>query len=156
VLEELEHPFVGHSVEKAANVRFYHVAHPPLLDCSAQFVQATVLASSRSVPIAAVFEDLLVKRFQNPLNRHFNYLVFKTANSKRSPLLTARFGNIAPASGLGPVPHTLQPIRQVLKVPFEILPVLLLGYAVHTDGFGSVQCVIAGPQVVGVCHMMVQ
>jgi hypothetical protein len=39
-------------------------------------------------------------------------------------------------------------VRQTLKVLFETLSVLLLGYAVHADGFVSVKRFVAGTQVV--------
>jgi hypothetical protein len=55
--------------------------HSLLLDDSTQLVQAHMLASPRPIPVAAVFEDLLVDRFQNPLHRQFDYFVLKTANS---------------------------------------------------------------------------
>jgi len=115
-----------------------------------------MLASSRSVPVTAVLENFLIDRLQNLFDRQFNYFVFKTADSQWSPLFTARFGNIAPASGLGVITHTLQPVRQALKVLFEILSVLLLGYAVHADGFVSVKRFVAGTQVVQIRHMVIQ
>ena len=56
-----------------------------------------MLASPGPIPVAAIIKDLLVYRFQYPLDCQFDYLIFKTAESQRSSLFTSRFGYIAPA-----------------------------------------------------------
>jgi hypothetical protein len=121
-----------------------------------QGIQAFVLAAARAIPMTTVLKYGLINRFQRPFDRLFNDLVFKIADSKRSALLTARFRNIAAAFRPRTVAHPLQPCRQIPKILFEISPVFLLCYAIHSGRLLGVQCVVAGTQVVHIADVVVQ
>jgi hypothetical protein len=104
---KLEHPVVIDSVEKASNVSLGDIIHLLLLDGASQIVQALVGTAIGSVPVAAVFEGLLVDRSQDPFYRKLNQLVFKAADPKRAAFSTAGLGDISSPLWLWPVLHIL-------------------------------------------------
>jgi len=132
-------------IQKSSYISLTHIADSSLYDGPSQLVHAHVRAALGAIPIAAVFEVLLVDLLQNLFYRLLNYLIFQTADSQRPSLFTARLRYIAPATEIWTIPHTLQSVRQVLELLFKVLSVLLLGYAVHTHGLVGFECFVAVP-----------
>jgi hypothetical protein len=81
VTQKLDRPFVIDRAEKSSDIGLYDVIDPFLLDRPSKCIQTLVLAASWSVSIAAVFEYGLVDRFQRPLDRLFDNLVFEIADA---------------------------------------------------------------------------
>jgi hypothetical protein len=145
-----------HTIEESFDVCFRYMTHPLLLDGPPQLVQTPMLAATGSIPMTAVYEGFLIDRLQNPLYRQLHHLVLKTTDAKRAPLDASRLWCVGSPLGLWAISHTLQPVRQIPEVLFEVPPIVFLGYAIHTDGFVAVQCFVALPQVVHVCNVMIK
>lgn len=111
--QEFEHPFVVDFVEKTFDIGFNDMAHTLLPDGPSQLVQTPVSTALGSVSVAAVFKSLLIDRFQDSLYRQLHQLVFEAADPKGAAFGAARFGYIGSSLWLGPVPHILEPTRQV-------------------------------------------
>jgi hypothetical protein len=75
VLDELDCPFVTHSVEEVPNVRVEYPVHPLRLDSHRQRIQRLMRAASGSEPIRKAFEVHLVNLIEDGHHSLLNNLV---------------------------------------------------------------------------------
>ncbi len=61
--QELDNPLMLHFIEKAANIGLDNVADRFPLNRLSQFIEAGMLAASRTIAIAAIFKRGLINRF---------------------------------------------------------------------------------------------
>jgi len=80
----------------------------------------------------------LIDRFQNASHQRLDELVFQTADGQRShPALGLWDEHFS--GGLGPPTTTTQRLLQGLQVLVEVLPIVVLGYMVDSNGLGAIQ-----------------
>src|SRR5437763_13707982 len=113
MLNELDQPFVGKPVEKAANVKVEHPVHLSRQQTRVERVQRLMLASPRSEPVRKTEKIRFVDGVQHLDRGTLDDLVFQRRHSERSlPPVGARY--IHPTHRLPSVRSPLQPCGPVL------------------------------------------
>src|SRR5256884_5699196 len=131
MLNELDQPFVGNPVEKAANVKVEHPVHLSRQQTRVERVQRLMLASPRSEPVRKAEKIRFVDGVQHLNRGTLDDLVFQRRYSERSlPPVGLRY--IHPTHRLGSVRSAFQPFREILEVLLQFLAVVPPRLPVHT------------------------
>ena len=88
--------------------------------------------TSRPEPKGAVKKVLLVDGFQHVAHGTLDHLVLECRNPDRSRPPSV-FGDVHSSDRLVSIPLRPEPLVQVLEIALQVLPVLVLGDAIHPN-----------------------
>src|SRR5207245_4052044 len=131
MLNELHQPFVGKTVEKAANVHIEQPVHFLRHQSGVERVQRTMLASPRSESVRKAQKILFVDSVQHLDGRALDEFVFQHRNSERS-FPPVALVDVRPTHRLRSIRSSLQPMGEILEVVLESLAVVPPCLSVHT------------------------
>src|SRR5438445_2335176 len=131
MLDELHQPFLGKTIEKAANVYIEHPVHFLPQQSGVERIQRIMLASPRPESVRETKKVGFVDSVQHLDGRTLDDLVLQHRNSERSfppvPLVDVR-----PMHRLRSIRSSLQPMGEILEVVLESLAVVPPCLSVHT------------------------
>src|SRR6266581_450889 len=157
MLNELDQPFVGNPVEKAANVKVEHPVHLPRQHSRVERVQRLMLVSPRSEPVRKAEKIRFVDGVQHLDRGTLDDLVFQRRYSER-PLPPVGLRYIYPTHRLGSVRPAFQPFGEILEVLLQFLAVVPPRLPVHARCGFLLQTEVGHTkrfQVVDVCRSAV-
>jgi hypothetical protein len=128
-LEHLHQLRAVDAVEEGLDVGLQDPFHPAEQH-PVQGSQRVVRAPTGPKPVRDVSEDRLVNDLQYLPHRGLDDLVLGARDADRSRLAPF-LRDVHPPDGLVPVAHRLHPRMQIGNVALQVLPVLLLGDAIH-------------------------
>ena len=113
------------SVKESTDVTVEHPVHFAPHDPKRKRIQGMVRASVSSKPIGEPYKVLLVERVKHLHRGALNNLIFQHRHSER-PKLTrlAHLGDVRPTHRLGSIGSSLESLREILKIPLQLLSVV--------------------------------
>ena len=145
VLDEFHKPFVGNSIEKAANIKIKHPVHFPRQQSCVERAQRLVLAAPGSEPVREAQEIRFVDGVHHLDRRALDDFVFQRRHSERS-LPPISLGDIHPTHRLRSVRSSLQPFGKVLEIHFQFLAVVPPRVPIHARSGFLLQTEVSHPQ----------
>src|SRR6266478_2974308 len=131
LLDELHQPFVGKTIEKAANVHIEHPVHFLRQQSGVERIQRIMLASPRPESVRETKEVGFVDSVQHLDGRALDEFVFQHRNSERS-FPPVALVDVRPTHRLGPIRSSLQPMGEILEIILESLAVVPPRLPIHT------------------------
>src|SRR5947209_312042 len=131
MLDELHQPFVGKTIEKAANVHIEHPVHFLHQQSGVERIQRVMLASPRPESVRETKKVGFVDSVQHLDGRALDDLVFQHGNSERS-FPPVALVDVRPTHRLRPLRSSLQPMGEILKIILKSLAVVPPCLSVHT------------------------
>src|SRR5215467_6084168 len=153
VLHELHQPFVGQTIEKAANVEIEPPAHLPRQQSRVERIQRWMLAAPGSEPVRKAEKIRFVDGIQHRDRRGLYDLVFQRRESKRS-LPPVSLGDVYPTHRLGSVRSAFQSMGEILEVFLASLAVVPPRLPVHAGRGFLLQRVVSPAQRLQVVDMV--
>src|SRR5712692_2797445 len=131
MLNELHQPFVGKTVEKAANVHIEHPVHFLRQQSGVERVQRIMLASPRPESVRETQKVGFVDSVQHLDGRALDDFVFQCGNSERS-FPPVALVDVHPTHRLRSIRSSLQPMGEILEIVLEGLAVVPPRLSIHT------------------------
>jgi hypothetical protein len=141
ILDELHEPFVVKGIEKATNVRIDDPVHLLRQHPDIERIQTVVLVAPWPVAVGEAEKRRLVDGVEAQDRCILDDLVLKHRYAQR-PLFSIGLWDVGSADGFGSVSPTFKPPREVLKIFFKLLSVLLPRLPIHTSGRIPLEVVI--------------
>ena len=131
-LEQLLQFGAVQTVEEGHDVRLQNPTHLAPVNHPVQSADRPVGITSRPEPRGAVKKVLLVDGFQHVAHGTLDHLVLECRNPDRSRPPSV-FGDVHSSDRLVSIPLRPEPLVQVLEIALQVLPVLVLGDAIHPN-----------------------
>src|SRR6266581_4544286 len=131
MLDELHQPFVGKTIEKAANVHIEHPVHFLRQQSGVERIQRIMLASPRPESVRETQKVGFVDSVQYFDGRALDDFVFQCGNSERS-FPPVALVDVHPTHRLRSIRSSLQPMGEILEIILESLAVVPPRLPIHT------------------------
>src|SRR5437867_539620 len=153
MLDELHQPPVVEGVEEPTDIGIEHPVHPLRRDPDRESIERPMRAAPRPEPVREPEKVDLVDRIQDPDDRALHQLVLQRGNAERPQPPVGLRDEHSP-DRLRPVRPSREPSREILKIRFQGLAIVLPRLAVDPRRRVSLQRVVRGAQVLDVVHVV--